>query len=229
MSTVVIHETMRRHFTSIAYWSYVALLTITAVGVSQFDRPGAMWPQLVTLLALIIGCGPIGPEFSSGTLQLVLVKPVNRAAYLLSRVAGVVLSVWIAALFAFVGETAGRLIDGTIPWATLGLTLFNTAADTILTVSLLTLLGSLTRAYFNLAIYFLVMIGIGILNGMLRTLGGIPDFVFQSLAVIERNLYPDVIQHFDRDWLLLVLSNAAVALLVACFAFRNREVPYGAD
>ena len=29
--------------------------------------------------------------------------------------------------------------------------------------------------------------------------------------------------------MLMVLANAAVALVLACLAFRQREVPYGAD
>ena len=229
MSSVVILETMRRHFTSIGYWAYVAFLTILAAGVSQFSTPAALWPNLVTLMAIIFGCRPIGPEFSSGTLQLVLVKPIHRATYLLSRVAGVVLSVWVAALLAFAGETIGRLIGGTVPWSTLGITLLNSAADTILIVSLLTLFGALSRAYLNAALYVVLMIGISIFMSALRMWRSTPEFVFQALAAIERNLYPDVVSRFDRDWLLLVLSNAAIALLLACFAFRNREVPYGAD
>lgn len=229
MSGVVVLETLRRHFTNIGYWSYVALVTILAAGVSQFNQPAAVWPSLVTLLAIITGCNPIGPEFSSGTLQLVLVKPINRATYLLSRVAGVVLSVWVAALFAFAAEIIGRLISGNVPWTTLAAALLNSAADAILVVALLTLLGSLTRAYFNVALYIGVMIGISFFAGVLRMVRGMPEFVFQALAAIERNLYPDVVPRFDHDWLLLVLSNAAVALLLACFAFRNREVPYGAD
>jgi ABC-type transport system involved in multi-copper enzyme maturation permease subunit len=229
VSGVVIRETVRRHYTSIAYWTYVALLTIIAAGVSQFNEPSAMWPSLVTLLAIIIGCSPIGPEFSSGTLQLLLVKPIHRATYLLSRVAGVVLCVWTATLCAFIAAVVGRLISGTVPWSALASVLLNSAADAILTVSLLTLLGSLTRAYFNVALYIGMMVGISFLTGVLRLVKAMPEFVFQALAVAERNLYPDVLPRFDPHWLLVVLSNAAVALLLACLAFRNREVPYGAD
>jgi ABC-type transport system involved in multi-copper enzyme maturation permease subunit len=229
MSGVVILETMRRHFTSIGYWSFVAFVTIVAAGVSQFNQPSAVWPSLITLLAIITGCNPIGPEFSSGTLQLVLVKPINRATYLLSRVTGVVLSVWLAALCAFAAEAVGRMISGEVPWSTLAAALLNSAADAILTVSLLTLLGSLTRAYFNVALYLGLTISISFFSGVLRMVKAMPEFVFQALAAIERNLYPDVVARFDSHWLLLVLSNAAVALLLACFAFRNTEVPYGAD
>jgi ABC-type transport system involved in multi-copper enzyme maturation permease subunit len=236
----VIAETFRRHVTSGAYLAFCALLAIVALGSSAFDKPAAAWPSLVALLALIAGCGPIGPEFSSGTLQLILVKPVNRAVYLLSRVAGVVLAVWAAATAAALFELAGRAIWGNgVPAAIIGSALLNVAADTILAVSLLTLLGSLTRAYFNVAIYIVATTGLAILEvvlGMIRqsanTVGRFLSdhpIVERALAVVEQNLFPDLAPSLDARWTLMVLANAAVALVLACLAFRKREVPYGAD
>ena len=240
MNGVVIGETLRRHVTNGAYLAYVALLAIVALGSSAFDRPGAAWPSLVSLLALITGCGPIGPEFSSGTLQLILVKPVNRATYLLSRVAGVVLAVWSAAIVAAAFELAGRAIWGNgVPAASIGIALVNVMTDTVLAVSLLTLLGSMTRAYFNIAIYMVTMIGFSMLElilGMIRqSRNAVGRFLNEHLAIerglsaIGENLFPDLPPRLDTQWLLMVLANAAVALVLACVAFRRREVPYGAD
>ena len=241
MSRVVIGETLRRHLTNGAFLAFAALLAIVALGSSAFDKPAAAWPSLVALLALITGCGPIGPEFSSGTLQLILVKPVNRAVYLLSRVAGVVVAVWAAAVVAGVLELAGRAIwgEGAVPWMAIGAALLNVMTDTILTVSLLTFLGSLTRAYFNIAIYLVAMIGISILGpvlGMIRqSQNAVGQFLNEHMAIerglsaVERNLFPELPPRLDTTWLLMVLANAAVALVLACLAFRRREVPYGAD
>jgi ABC-type transport system involved in multi-copper enzyme maturation permease subunit len=237
----VIGETVRRHVTSIPYVAYVVLLAIIGTGVSTFDRPGAVWPSFVALLAIIVGCGPIGPEFSSGTLQLILVKPVTRATYLLSRVAGVVLVVWLATIVPAFFELAGRLFwgEGAVPWLAILAALVSSGADTILTVSLLVLLGSITRAYFNVAIYIVTMIGlsmtIAILGVVRASNNAIGRFLNEHIAieraisVIERNLFPDLPARLDPEWLLMVLSNAAIALVLACFAFRRREVPYGAD
>lgn len=240
MNRVVIAETLRRHVTNGAFLAFVALLAIVALGSSAFDKPAAAWPSLVTLLALITGCGPIGPEFSSGTLQLILVKPVNRATYLLSRAAGVVLAVWSAAIVAAFFEAAGRAIWArSVPAATIGSALLNVMVDTILTVSFLTLLGSLTRAYFNIAIYFAGLVGfsmLGMVLGMIRQSGNaIGRFlnehaaIERGLNVIDKNLFPDLPPRLDWPWILMVLANAAVALVLACLAFRRREVPYGAD
>jgi ABC-type transport system involved in multi-copper enzyme maturation permease subunit len=240
VSWVVISETVRRHVTNVGYGAYVALLVLLGFGSSAFVRVGSFWPSMVGLLAIIAGAGAIGPEFSSGTLQLILVKPVNRAVYLVSRVAGIVLVVWIGAAFAALAEILGRTL-----WAhALGLgivvsTFVNACAAAILVASLLVLFGSLTRAYFNVAIYVVLHIGLSVGGGILAMTRSMPSaagafltahpIVEQSVDVLERNLFPEVLPTFDRDWLLLVLSNAAVGLLLACVAFRRREVPYGAD
>lgn len=240
MNRVVIGETLRRHITSPAYLVYVALLAIVALGVSKFDRPGSVWPSLVALLAIITGCGPIGPELSSGTLQLILVKPVKRWVYLVSRVTGVVIAVWVAAIVAALCELAGRAMwSDALALETIGVSMTNAFADAIFTVSLLTLLGSLTRAYFNVAIYFGVQIAFGATSGffgfMRNSRTAIGRFLNEHIAIeraflfVDRNLFPEFPPGFHRDWLLMVLSNAAIALVLACVAFRRREVPYGAE
>ena len=241
MSRTVIEETLRRHVTNVGYLTYLALLAIVAFGTSVFDRPAAAWPSLVTLLALIAGSGVIGPEFSSGTLQLILVKPVNRAVYLVSRVTGVVLAVWLAALVPAICELAGRAMwgDNGLQAQPIAIALLNSFVDTILIAALLALLGSLTRAYFNIAIYVTTMIGISIAGGVLgmmrqsanaigRFLTRFPG-IQRGLGVVEQNLFPELPTRLDAGWTLMVLSNAAIALLLACLIFRRREVPYGAD
>ena len=240
MSGIVFRETVRRHVTSMGYLIFLAFLGMVAFGVSRFNSAGAGWPTLIGLLAIVVGCGPIGPEFSSGTLQLILVKPVNRAAYLLSRVAGVVTVVWIAIVFAALCETIGRLAWGEgMPWAAMLRAVLNTGAEAVLTCSLLVLLGSLTRAYFNAAIYVALQFGLAILGGilgMVRMSRGAMGAFLTQYPIIERgvsavadNLFPESPPELNRQWMLMVLANAAIALVLACLAFRRREVPYGAD
>jgi ABC-type transport system involved in multi-copper enzyme maturation permease subunit len=238
VSGVVFLETVRRHVTSVGYLVFLGFVAIVAFGVSRFNAPGAGWPTLIGLLAIVVGCGPIGPEFSSGTLQLILVKPVNRVVYLLSRVAGVVVGVWIAAAVAAACEMIGRLAwgEGAAPWAAMGRVLVNTGAEVVLTCALLVLLGSLTRAYFNAAIYVALQFGLAILGGILGMIrmsrGAVGQFLSQhtgierGLAVVTNNLFPEAPSTLDRNWMLMVLSNAAAALVLAALAFRRREVPY---
>jgi ABC-type transport system involved in multi-copper enzyme maturation permease subunit len=237
---VVVAETLRRHFTSLFYLSYLAFVAIIALGVSRFNRPGSGWPTLVALLAIVVGSVPIGPEFSSGTLQLILVKPVKRWVYLLSRVTGVVLVVWVAALLGGGCELLGRLLwtDAPSVGAIAG-AIVNCFADSILTASLLVFLGSLTRAYFNVAIYLATQFGLVALMTVLAFMRATGSSVGQMLqhspaiergiALVHSSLFPEFPPQFDTHWLAMVLIEAAVALVLACLAFRTREVPYGAD
>ena len=229
MSWVVYSETVRRHLYSPGYGVTLAMFALAAFFSARFESLATVWPPLVQVLAVVLGCAPIGPEFSSGTLQLILVKPVNRAAYLLSRVAGVVTAVWIVGVAACAAELLGRAVHGQPLQAVfLGKTLLNVAIASILIASLLTLFGTFTRAYFNVALYMLLQIGLGV-SLSLAALGRRFPAITRMLEQVLNNLFPEPPPNFNTAWTLMVLSNAAVALVLACFFFRRREVPYGAD
>ena len=241
MNATVIAETVRRHVTHGAYIAFLMFLALVALGVSRFNSPAALWPSLIWIISMVVGAGLIGPELSSGRLQLILVKPVDRSVYLLSRYAGVIAVVWLAVAVAFVFEGAGRLLlwDEPVRWERLFSAVTNSAAAALLSCALLALFGSLTRAYMNVAIYFLLMVGLSItltITGAIRMMGGRLGRFFEEYAVIEQaimaiemNLFPDEPPRFDGNWLLRIGANTAVALVLACLAFRRREIPYGTE
>jgi ABC-type transport system involved in multi-copper enzyme maturation permease subunit len=240
----VIAETVRRNCTNLLYVSFAILLVMIAFAVGRTENPGAIWTTMLTLFVLAAGAQLIGPEFSSGTLQLILVKPVNRSAYLLSRWLGVVVSVALVAWLAFAAEAISRMTGGTTELiGKTALVTMNASLRALLVTALLALFGTFLRAYFNVGLYL-------VLNTLLAALMAVLDLlqradrgffawlaavvrkypiVRRSLVWIDENLYPEAVQGFDRSWMLLVLTNAALALLLACFIFRRREVPYGAD
>jgi hypothetical protein len=74
-----------------------------------------------------------------------------------------------------------------------------------------------------------LQIGLGVLPMLLSLRRERFAPIARAIGVIEQNLYPSATAGLNWQLLLLVLSNAAVAIVLACFAFRNREVPYGAD
>ena len=237
MSGTVIAETVRRHVTNVFYIALLLLLMMIGFGVASFNTPGAVWPSLVGLLAIISGAGLIGPEFSSGTLQLIVSRPLRRPAYLLSRVAGVVAIVAFASTLAFLTESATRLLRGSdlVPAAIL----VNLIAVSASTCALLAFFGSVTRAYFNVGIYLFLQASFSAIEGILALArgwgGAMGEFlrtrpeIETSVAAVAQLLFPEPIARFDSGWLLRVIGLTAVALLLACIAFGRREVPYGAD
>ncbi|HUP45157.1 MAG TPA: ABC transporter permease subunit [Thermoanaerobaculia bacterium] len=234
MNATVIAETIRRHLTNVFFITYLIFLLMVAAAVSMFQSAGTLWPALVSLLAVVAGAGLIGPEFSSGTLQLIVSKPVRRATYLLSRFAGVIVVVTLAAAAAFLTESGLRFVrDAPLPWNELNAKLVNTIAGAMLIAALLALLGSLTRAWFNVAIYFALQIALSIsmaILGLLRARGTWNDPLLErAIAAVDQTLFPEAAGGMDPEWLLRVGATAAVALVLACLAFQRREVPYGAD
>lgn len=245
MSATVILETLRRHFAHIAYVAAMLMILLIGTTMAAVDGPAGASLELMKLFMIIAGCQLIGPEFSSGTLQLILSKPIHRARYLLSRVAGVVLALWLIIALAYAADVIARAVGGhKIAWLTGGGAVVAFAAQAVLVCSLMALFGSFTRSYLNVALFLGGQILLSMLSGFLQIIsrldrGAFAPFaaflrghpgVIQTIRTIDQNLYPDPPSiPFDRNWLLLVVSNAAIALLLACLIFRRREVPYGAD
>jgi ABC-type transport system involved in multi-copper enzyme maturation permease subunit len=222
-------ETLRRHFAHLGYIAALLVLIVIVVTMAAIGAPSQAPYEMIGLFTLIAGCQLIGPEFSKGTLQLILSKPVGRSAYLVSRVIGVVLAIWVAILVMFASDVIGRLIA---------------ALKTLLVCCLLAFLGSFSRSYANVAAYvgwqILSSMIFGLLSMMKSAVSGemgkigallrAHPGVLEGFAAIRRNIFPDgPLIPFDRNWILMMLCNASVALLLACVIFSRREVPYGAD
>jgi ABC-type transport system involved in multi-copper enzyme maturation permease subunit len=245
VSFVVIAETLRRHFAHLGYVSALLVLIVIVVTMAGIGAPSQAPYEMISLFTLIAGCQLIGPEFSKGTLQLILSKPVGRSAYLVSRVAGVVLAIWAAIIVMFGSDIAGRLIAGSpITWRTALATMLVAALRVLLVCALLAFFGSFSRSYVNVGIYlggqiFLSML-FGLLNMMKSAVSGemgkigailrAHPGVLDGFGWVRTNLCPDQPAiPFDRNWILMMFCNAAAALLLACVIFSRREVPYGAD
>ena len=131
MSGVVFMETLRRHLQNVAYVAILIMLSALALLFGWFGGPSGFWMGFASLAGIILGCQLIGPEFSSGTLQLVLAKPVNRSAYLLSRYAGVLVAIAIYFAVPTIFDVVARLVLGKAEFAgAMLITPLNTAVTT---------------------------------------------------------------------------------------------------
>jgi ABC-type transport system involved in multi-copper enzyme maturation permease subunit len=231
---------VRRHLLSAGYIAFLFLIATVGLFAASFNKPASMWPTLVTLLAIITGSALIGPEFSTGTLQLIVTKPIRRSVYLLSRVAGVFAALCVAAVVGLCAEGLTRLASGAeaMPWRRLGDAFGGALLASFLAIALLTLLGSVTRAYFNAAIYVTTEIALSIaesLLGVARVKGAFGEYlgrhpgIERGLATVDDFLFAAVPQELQWLWALRVLATVGIALLLACLAFERREVPYGSE
>lgn len=236
MNGIVFAETVRRHLASIGYISFLIFVAIIGVFVATFNSPASAWPSLITALAVIAGSAIIGPEFTTGSLQLIVSKPVARHAYLLGRVAGVWACAGLAAFCALSAETITRVIIGArLPWQRLLEVFASELVVALLAVSLLTMLGSMTSSYFNAAIYigvWFALLGAEVILGAMRLRSAFIDQhpeLQQVVTSIDDAIFPSAPDHLTNAWLLRSTALIVTSLALACLTFQRREVPYGAD
>ena len=108
MNGVVMAETLRRHATNPGVILYFLFMAFMSVAAADWTAPGHAWRPLLTLFIVITAAQLIGPEFTTGTLQLVLARPINRSTYLLSRTVGVVFVIWIAIWMLIATESVAK-------------------------------------------------------------------------------------------------------------------------
>lgn len=238
MNAAVIAETVRRHVTSIGYVAFAVLVALLGIIASSFNTPASLWPSWISLLAIITGAALIGPEFSIGTLQLIVSKPMRRSTYVVSRIAGVFVSIAIAAMIGASAEIVTRMIRDALALRPVIVTLTCELLLTLLTIATLAFLGSVTRAYYNVAIYLGLQAGISMAEaflGMLRIgesrVGALLQryHVEEVLRAIDDAFFPGIPLHPDAGWALRIAATALVFIALACLAFQRREVPYGSE
>jgi ABC-type transport system involved in multi-copper enzyme maturation permease subunit len=243
--SVVFFETVRRHLANAPFLVLIAIVCTVAAMVGAFGGPPQLWQSLVKLLAIILACQLIGPEFSSGTLQFILAKPVNRSMYVVGRVAGVVVAMWVLTVAPFVADAGGRGLvgSGDPAWAPLIGSTLNLMLAFVLIAALMALYGSFTRSYYNVALYFVVQIVLSLVVGFINNVqaGNVPKlaamgeflaahtWVQKTASFIHDQFYADAPALLSADYALLVAANAAIIIVLASMIFLRREVPYGAD
>src|SRR4051812_6430554 len=188
--------------------------------MSAIGGPAQAPYEMISLFTLIAGCQLIGPEFSKGTLQLILSKPVGRSTYLVSRVLGVVLAIWAAIIVMFASDVIGRLIAGSpITWRTALSTMLIAALETLLVCCLLAFFGSFSRSYVNVGIYLgaqILSMIFGLLSMMKNAVSGEMGKIgailrehpgiLEAFGSIRRNVFPEApAVPFDRNWILMML------------------------
>jgi ABC-type transport system involved in multi-copper enzyme maturation permease subunit len=239
VNLAVFEETIRRHLTSLGYIAFAIFTALAGILASTFNRPASLWPSLVTLLAIITGSALIGPEFSTGTLQLIVSKPVRRYAYVVSRVAGVFVCVALVAAAGAASEIGTRFLGGGfVPWRRIVIVFACSLVVALLAIAMLTFLGSISRAYINAGIYIGALTVLSLLEavlGIARFRAGVAGELIDRFNVEEilvgfdDALYPSAASPSSADWALRTSIMAVVFVAIACLAFSRREVPYGAD
>ena len=176
MNRTLIVAFLRQRFTSPMRVGMMLFMTVFPLGASVLMGTLSHLGGIAPLLALVLAAGAIGQDVSSGTLQLLLVRPVSRPSVLVHR--------WLAAVIGAVALTVIVIV-----LATLALTLRGMHPDALDVVRML--LEALCSAAGSAA----VMV-------MLSTLaGGLGDVGLFALAAIFAQMLGGVAAFKHWDWL----------------------------
>jgi len=97
---------LRQRLTSPMRLGILVLFTVFPLGAVVFMRTLSPLDSLAGLFAFVFAAGAIGQDVSSGTLQLLLVRPVSRPSLLVHR--------WLASVLGAVGMVVAILALGTL-------------------------------------------------------------------------------------------------------------------
>ena len=106
MNRTLLVAFLRQRFTSPMRVGLLLIVTVFPLGAAIFANNLAALAGPASAIALILSAGAIGQDVSSGTLQLLLVRPVSRPSVLLHR--------WLASVIAAVGITMVLLLLATL-------------------------------------------------------------------------------------------------------------------
>jgi ABC-type transport system involved in multi-copper enzyme maturation permease subunit len=233
VNLTLVLATLRQRFTSpirlvlLLLLGWMPMLPILITPVVGFSMLGDCY-----FLALAIGAGMIGQDLSSGTLQLLLARPVTRAEYVFSRWAAVGVGTVLVVALQTLCASAIMLVRGApVPWAQASLVLGNGVLLAFGTAAVLALLSSLAAGIADLGLLFLVFLSAQVLEkvGMVKSWAWLARGSEELLGVLKPELsLAAVFQGGHVAWPAIVayLSTVTLCLALAVVVMNRRELSY---
>lgn len=235
MNVTLIGAFLRQRFTSPMRLALLVLFTLFPLGGAAIMGTLEVFSNLAGPIAILLAAGAIGQDVSSGTLQLLLVRPVTRPSYVLNR--------WLAAVMGAVGIVCSLLVLGTLimflrgtpPTAmVLVRMLLEAVSDAAGTAAVIVALSSLVGGLGDLALYFGSMIVLQMLNALAMFKHW--DWLARACSELNGVLSPDL----SFAWLSSGLSpspfmfvsfasTVTLALAVAITRLNRRELSYASE
>ena len=236
MNLTLVLATLRQRFTSpirlviVLLFGWMPMLPLLIAPRAGFAVLGDGY-----FLALTLAAGMIGQDLSSGTLQLLLARPVTRAQYVFSRWGAVAAGTFlIMVLQALVAALIMALRGVPVPWVEAAQFLANGALLALGTAAVMALLSSLAAGIGDLGLLFLVFISAQVLEklGMFKSWDWLVRGAGELLRVLKPQL--DVAPLFHGDpvaWFAVVsyLSTVTLCLGLAVVVMNRRELSYASS
>ena len=236
MNATIVLATMRQRFTSPIRLLIVLLLGWTPMlAIVVAPRTGFAALGDCYFIALALSAGMIGQDVASGTLQLLLARPVTRAQYVFSRWAAVASATFLIAVLQAIVAALIMLLRGVpVPWDQAGMFLANGALVALGTAAVMALLSALVSGLGDLGLLLLVFFSAQVLEkvGMFKSW----EWLVRGAGELLRGLKPEVplaslVQGGPVPWLAVVsyLSTVTLCLALAVVVMNRRELSYASS
>ena len=236
MNLTLVLATLRQRFTSpirlviVLLFGWMPVLPVLVAPRIGFAALGDCY-----FLALTLAAGMIGQDLSSGTLQLLLARPVTRAQYVFSRWGAVAAgTLLITVLQTLVAALVMTLRGAPVPWGGAALFLANGALLALGTAAIMALLSSLAAGLGDLGLLFLVFISAQVLEkvGMFKSWEWLVRDAGKLLQLLKPELDLASLSHGGPvAWFAVVsyLSTVTLCLGLAVVVMNRRELSYASS
>ncbi len=236
MNLTLVLATLRQRFTSpirlviLLLLGWMPMLPILIAPRAGFAALGDCY-----FLTLALAAGMIGQDLSSGTLQLLLARPVTRAQYVFSRWGAVAAGTFlVVVLQTLVAALIMALRGAPVPWGEAALHLGNNALIALGMAAVMALLSSLAGGLGDLGLLVLVFISAQVLEkvGQFKSWDWLVRGAGELLRVIKPEL--DLAPLFHGGpvaWIAVIsyLSTVTLCLGLAVVVMNRRELSYASS
>ena len=234
MNRTLVAAFLRQRLTSPMRLGLIVLMTLFPLGGVAIMGTLSVLSGIAGPLALIFAAGAIGQDVSSGTLQLLLVRPVTRPAYLVSRWLAAVTGALGLTLLMFALGTLVLMLRGTPPAATeLMKMVLESASAAVGSAAVMVMLSTLVGGLGDVGLYVGTLI-------VLQMLAGVGQFkqwpwLMRASSELQGVMAPQLsfawaVQHTPVSWFALAswASTIVLALALGIARLNRRELSYAA-
>lgn len=236
MNVTLVLATLRQRFTSplrlviLLLLGWMPMLQILLAPRIGFAALGDCY-----FLTLTLAAGMIGQDLSSGTLQLLLARPVTRAQYVFSRWGAVAAGTFLIVVLQALCAASLMLARGApVPWGQAALYLGNSALLALGVAAVMALFSSLASGIADLGLLFLAFLSAQVLEkvGMFKSW----DWLARGAGELLRTLKPELdlaslVHGGQVPWPAVVayLSTVTLCLALAVVVMNRRELSYASS
>jgi ABC-type transport system involved in multi-copper enzyme maturation permease subunit len=235
MNPTLLTAFLRQRFTSPMRVGLLLLITVFPIGATAMMRALSPLSGIASMTALILAAGAIGQDVSSGTLQLLLVRPVSRPSLLVHR--------WLAAVIGAAGIAVTALLLSSIALALRGsppdaLVLTGMVLEQVCSAAgsaaIMVMLSTLAGGLGDVALFAAALITTQMFAGlaMIEHWGWLARACTEVQGLLSPQLsWQGLAVHAPPSWFAVTswASTVTLALAVGIARLNRRELSYAAS